>query len=335
MRSIPPITYADKRGGVDKRLEATDEGIIFKHGFAPNGSDKLGVREAFVYKHEGKYYMTYDGISEDRWSINEAVSTDLKNWIRLGTVLDRGASGAPDGACAAYGTLYNTGKSWNMYYLGCPYQTPGPEHVPSSPYVTMLAHGDSPTGPWTKDPIGVVLDLKPNTYYSHTASPGQIIKQGNEYLMFFTGGGPVAPTIGIARTTDLNGKWQIDPEPLLPPSEFLENASLYYQESDNTWFMFTNHIGINEYGYSYTDAIWVYWTKDLNNWSTERKAVVVDGTTSTWSKQVIGLPSVMQIGDRLAIFYDGREQGIDQQNLDRTHITRDIGLAWVELPIKP
>ena len=79
----------------------------------------------------------------------------------------------------------------------------------------------------------------------------------------------------------------------------------------------------------YTDAIWVYWSKDLNTWKAADKAVVLDGRNCGWSRKCIGLPSVLKVGNRLAIFYDA--PGGDS----KSHMNRDVGLAWLELPLIP
>ena len=117
----------------------------------------------------------------------------------------------------------------------------------------------------------------------------------------------------------------MDPQPLVPIEEQIENSSLYYEKSIQTWFLFTNHIGID--GGEFTDAVWVYWSKDLNHWDPENKAVVLDGRNCTWSKKCIGLPSVVQVGDRLAIFYDA------PGGTSTSHMRRNIGLAWLDLPL--
>ena len=48
---------------------------------------------------------------------------------------------------------------------------------------------------------------------------------------------------------------------------------------------------------------------------------------SPWSKRVIGLPSVVRFGSRLALFYDGVE------GEGTSHMKRDIGVAWLRLPL--
>jgi hypothetical protein len=57
--------------------------------------------------------------------------------------------------------------------------------------------------------------------------------------------------------------------------------------------------------------------------------VVLDPANCRWSKNIIGLPSVVKHGNRLAVFYDG--QATDEMS----HMRRDVGLAWLNLPLKP
>ncbi len=142
---------------------------------------------------------------------------------------------------------------------------------------------------------------------------------------------PILRTIGIARTRNLDGSWKIDARPIVPAAEQVENTSLYFQEETGTWFLFTNHVGVKN-GLEYTDAIWVYWTKDLERWDRRHKAVVLDGSNCRWSREIIGLPSVVKVENRLALFYDGYAgHGIPQGAA--SHMRRDVGLAWLDLPL--
>jgi hypothetical protein len=104
-------------------------------------------------------------------------------------------------------------------------------------------------------------------------------------------------------------------------------ACLATSKDLKTWFLFTNHIGLD--GGEYTDAVWVYWSKDLNKWDAKNKAVVLDGKNCTWSKKCLGMLSVVRVGKPLAVFYDA--PGGDSTS----HMERDIGLAWLELPLSP
>ena len=111
----------------------------------------------------------------------------------------------------------------------------------------------------------------------------------------------------------------------MPIEEQIENSSLYYEKSIATWFLFTNHIGIDQE--EYTDAVWEYWSKDLNTWDPKDKAVVLDGRNCSWSKKCIGLPSVIPVGRRLALLYDA------PGGSSTSHMERDVGLAWLETPL--
>lgn len=316
------------------RLEAKDQGVVMKHGDGPGKCDMLGARDVWVYEYEGTYYMNYDGAGPKGWLCCLATSTNLVDWVKKGPVLDFGKPGEEDSASASYGVTYFDGKIWHMFYLGTPNVSEAPDFVPSPPYLTMKAYSKSPSGPWIKQPE--IVPFRPSeinatnygTVAGINASPGMIVKNGDEYMMFFAGGGCAAGSgkcpygnASIARTRNLNGKWTIDPQPALPWRDTCENSSIYYEPANKTWFLFTDHIN-----HHYTDAIWVYWTKDLNKWDANHKAVVLDGKNCVWSKKAIGLPSVLKVGERLAIMYDAADS--------YGHMKRDVGLAWLELPLR-
>jgi predicted GH43/DUF377 family glycosyl hydrolase len=324
-------TYPDGRPAATMRMEAQDQGVVMRHGLGPRGCDELGARDIWIFRSGGQYCMHYDGAGPRGWLACLATSSDLVHWNTRGPVLDFGKPGESDSASASYGTTYFDGHQWHMFYLGTPHTSPAPDLIPAFPYQTMKAHRLTLDGRWVKQPEVVPFSCRPNTYYDVTASPGQIIRQHGEYLMFFSAASQDAQgthrTIGIARTQSLDGPWRIDSRPILPPAEQIENSSLYWEPTNRTWFLFTNHIGLE--GFEYTDAVWVYWSKNLNKWDPVNKAVVLDGKNCSWSQKCIGLPSVVRSGNRLAVFYDA--PGGDS----KSHMKRDVGLAWLQLPLNP
>jgi predicted GH43/DUF377 family glycosyl hydrolase len=327
----PAKVYRDGRPAAQYRLDAIDQGRVLRHGEGPGRCDILGAREAIVFEWQGVYYLHYDGAGPKGWLACLATSEDLKDWTRHGPVLDFGPPGKMDSASASSPWVHYDGRWWHMFYLGTPNTSSAPDLVPSFPYLTMKARGKSPSGPWEKQYNIVPFTTKPGTYYAATASPGHVLKSGSEYLMFFSGSvleHGIKRTLGIARTKDLDGAWTVDAQPLVPLEEQVENSSLYYEKADETWWLFTNHIGIDDRG-EYTDAVWVYWTRDLTKWDRARKAVVLDGRNCTWSKDCIGMPSVVRVGGRLAVFYDA------PGGTSVSHMKRDIGLAWLDLPLVP
>jgi len=334
---VVPVTnsgqpgYADGRPSAPYRLNAQDAGVVLRHGDGPNRCDYLGARDVWVWESSGTYFMHYDGAGTDAWLACLATSKNLTNWTKLGAVLPLGHRGDDDSASASYGTTFFDGQKWQMFYLGTRHVTPAPNFIPSTPYVTMKAVASSPSGPWKKQPAVVPFRCQPGTYFSDTASPGHIVRQGDEYLMFFSAakrvGGKLQRTLGIARTKNLDATWMPDAQPIVPSTEQIENSSLYFEPVSRMWCLFSNHIGIENTS-EFTDAVWVYWTKDLNHWIPANKAVVLDGSNCRWSRKCIGLPSVVKVGNRLAVFYDAPGGNSND------HMKRDVGLAWLDLPLK-
>ncbi|VXB25899.1 Glycoside hydrolase family GHnc [Burkholderia sp. 8Y] len=335
--AVSPTAYKDGRPNASYRLPIADYGVILPHGTAPDGSDKEGARDPFVFADNGTYYLHYDGSSgTGPWNVVEATSKDLLSWTVKGNIIPLGVPGELDVDCVCYGVTMFDGKQYQMYYTASTTQTPAPSIVPLAPYTTMKAHASTLAGPWVKD--GAPFSPQAGTYYADTASPGQIVKNGNEYLQFFAAAqrvdGKLLRTIGVARAPTMAGPWTVDPKPVLPQAEQLENASLYFQQSSGQWFMFVNHVGLSPDGTrEFSDAAWVYWTKDLNLWKASDKAVVIDGQSSKWAKAVIGLPTVIEKDGKLAVIYDGSATATNMPSID-DNLRRDLALSWINLPIK-
>ena len=178
--------YRDGRPVAKFRLDALDHGVVLHHGDGPERCDIYGARDVWVYQAAGIYFMHYDAAGPKGWLAALATSKDLIHWQKKGPVLELGQPGENDSASASYGTTFCDGKTWHMFYLGTPHVTPPPDLVPAFPYLTLKAKSTSPAGPWTKQKEVTPFQAKSGTYYSVTASPGQIVKQGDVYRMFFT-----------------------------------------------------------------------------------------------------------------------------------------------------
>lgn len=331
--------YTDHRPAATFHLTGvSDQGVVLRHGDGPAGVDRYGARDVWVFPDNGMFYMHYDAEGSDGWLCNLATSIDLRHWRKQGPVLALGPPGSIDAGSASYCTTYYESAVWHMFYLGTPNTTPAPDRVPQFPYQTLEAVSSSPSGPWRKTAMKPPFEAVPGTYYGVTASPGQIVRQGSDYLQFFSAAaldrnGKVYRTISIARASSLDEAWHVDRMPALPVTEQIENSAIYHQ-ADGTWFLFTNHVGISADGREYTDAIWMYWTRNPSKWLPADKALVLDGASSSWSKLIIGLPSTVLTADgKLALFYDGLQANVFPARA-RVHMNRDIGLALIQLPIK-
>ena len=119
------VKYPDHRPSARYRLEAKDQGVVFRHGTGPGRCDYLGARDVWVYESDGTYYMHYDGAGPKGWLCCLATSKDLLTWTPKGPVLDFGARGEEDSASASYGVTHFDGQVWHMFYLGTPHASPG------------------------------------------------------------------------------------------------------------------------------------------------------------------------------------------------------------------
>jgi predicted GH43/DUF377 family glycosyl hydrolase len=324
-------SYIDGRPSTTQRMPFTDQGIVMRYGDGPDSSDTYGAREAVINKEGDTYFLFYDGAGKDGWIASLAESKNLKDWTKKGNILTLGGQGRNDSKSASSPWVIKENNTWHMFYVGTPNTTPPPYRIPAFPYLTMKAKSGSLAGPWEKQYDVTPLPPKDHSYYTVTSSPGFVVKYKKEYLQFFSGatqeGKIIKRTLGIARTQDLDKSWVIDKKPLFPRDEQIENSSLFFDNKANVWYLFTNHIGINEKREEYTDAIWVYWTKDLNKWNAADKAIALDEKNCSWSKGAIGMPTVIRVGDKLALLYDASEGS------STSHMRRSIGLAWAELPL--
>jgi predicted GH43/DUF377 family glycosyl hydrolase len=324
--------YIDGRPYTTNRIACTDEGIVMRYGDGIDSCDTYGAREAVVNKEGDTYYLFYDGAGKDGWISCLAESKDLKNWTKKGTILALGDSTKNDYKSASSPWVVKDKGMWHMFYVGTPNTTPPPFRIPAMPYLTLKAKSKSLAGPWTKQYDVVPLPPKSHSYYAETSSPGFIVKHKGEFIQFFSGATVekegVQRTLGIARTRDLDKSWNIEPEPIFPLTEQVENSSVFFDKKTKTWFLFTNHVGINSKKEEYTDAIWVYWTKDINKWDADHKAVVIDGSNRIGGTGALGMPTVIQVGDKLAMLYDATEGS------STSHMHRSINLAWMDLPLQ-
>jgi len=342
-------TYYDGRPKPNLRCPVTNAGVVLKHGNGPNKCDIHGAREPVLTKVGDRFVLYYDGAGIDGWIACLATSDNLLHWKLHGTALDLGSGDTPDSGSASSPWMIEHNQQWHMFYLATQNVTSDQYKIPNVPYLTCKAEANSPTGPWKKRYDVVPFNTKPGTYYSASASPGAIIQQGDEFIQYFScsafepGSGVLKRSLGLAVTQDLNAPWILAEQPLLPLDEQIENSSIVYDPKSKHWLLFTNHIGIHEIDAAslntycgerllseetteeYTDAIWVYWSKDPKCWNPKNKAIVVDETSCDWCQRPIGMPTVTFADGRLALLFDAYPGNVTH------HMYRDIGLVWLDL----
>ena len=252
--------------------------------------------------------------------------------------MELGKAGENDSASASYGTTYCDGRTWHMFYLGTPHASPAPTsgaRLPLSDHEGRQPRG--PPGPWTKQkrsgPLPgdtghlLLRDRQPQPRSSgRTASTACSSARRRDH--------PIRRTLSIARTKNLDGPWTPAPEPdpaceasrWRTPRSTTRRRTRPGSCSPTTW---------GSTGFEYTDAVWVYWSKDLNNWDPDHKAVVLDRSNCSWSKYIVGPAlgaSATATGWPCSTMATRRPRwpaGV------KSHMHRDIGLAWLQHPLTP
>ena len=248
MMPPPRPSYVDGRPAARLRMPADDHGPVLRHG--PAAFDHLAARDVVVFQHDGHYFMHYDAAGPDGWVAALATSDDGLGWCKRGPILELGRDGDPDRGSASYGVPVFDGHRWHLFYLGTPHTSGPPERIPAFPYLTRKAIADTPTGRWVKQPDLDPLPPLAGSWYEHTVAPGQIRKSDHGWFQFFSAarkdGDSIKRTLGYATTTDLDARWRIAPQPILPVDEQVENSSLYHEPANGLWFLFTNHVAIHD-----------------------------------------------------------------------------------------
>lgn len=310
---------------------------VLRHGSVQgrNGYDDQGAREPFLFAHEGRFYLHYDGNGERHWTCCLAVSDDLLHWEKKGRKLEVGPQGSYDAAGACYGPTYLFDGKWYLYYVSVQNTSGAPFYVPSMPYRTGLAVSDHPEGPWTKVSDNLFPMGEPGSWNEGCVCAPYIVRQGDTYYAFYSACNFTEPfyrTIGLAEAKSPEGPWVHREAPLLPVEEQLENPVLYYEPACGLWFMFVNHVYKGDRG-EYTDAVWVYWSESLTAWNAQDKAVALDVGNIPWAPQYVGLPSGLVAGGKLWIAFDASGETGSRENLGG-HMHRDIGMSCFDLPLR-
>jgi predicted GH43/DUF377 family glycosyl hydrolase len=325
------------------RLEVEDHGIVFEHGRGPDACDILGARDATIFEENGTYYLGYDGAGPEGWLGCLATSKDLVHWDRHGPILTFALAGEGDRRYAGYPLIRKAGDGYRMYYVGAAATTGMPWQVPAIPYTSHAARARTPFGPWLPAPeLAAGLDLGPaGSFDDQTVVTGPTFEHQGKTWMIVTvaGGKPLRRTLALAWREQPGGPWRKSSQPILPPEEQVENAALYFEKASQSWFLFTNHVGIHD-GFEYADAIWVYWSSNPLDWDARNKAIVLDRHNVNWkhprgNTAIIGLPAVIEKEGKLLIFYDGLAGSARWlpagDGMENCH--RDIGMASLKLPL--
>jgi predicted GH43/DUF377 family glycosyl hydrolase len=163
---------------------------------AAGSIDEQQVGYVWVIKDGAEYKMFYSANDANNfWRVALAVSSDARHWTKVpgkqtgGSILDLGATGAFDVACAYQPSVVKENNSlYRMWYRGC--QAAGPFGGPSKGAIGYAESNDGRT--WVKitQPTadGAALSAGPaGSFDSGGLTTPSVFLNGNTWNMYYAG----------------------------------------------------------------------------------------------------------------------------------------------------
>lgn len=154
---------------------------------APGEWDDEGVVNPMVILQGSTYHMWYGGWDSTNTRTGYATSSDGINWTKFAgnPVLDLGPSGTWDDAAVQGPSVIFDGSTYHMWYAGG-------SIISGNPFSDdgRIGYATSSDGvSWTKSPNNPVLDLGPLGSWDDIAIFGEVIQEGPNHHMWYSGFG--------------------------------------------------------------------------------------------------------------------------------------------------
>ncbi len=267
--------------------------------------DEMIIAPGSIIFLDNTYHMWYWG--GDMETVNQrigyATSPDGITWTKYANnpVIEPGSEGTWDGTAVGDPTVLYVDSIFHMWYEGIPNL--------SLSEGLQIGHATSLDGIiWTKDTANPVLKLGPDGEWDDQwVSQPDVVYNGNEYHMWYTGYNGFMSQIRIGHATSLDGTtWTKDPaNPILnyedgkwdyPRVDFpkvIYDETLYHM-----WYSGGVYIAWKK-GYA-TSPDGSIWTKHLNN------PLLLNGTAGTWDENFVAFSPVLDsAGVKYKMWYIG------------------------------
>jgi basic membrane protein A len=268
-------------------LSWTKDGANPLLGPTPGGWDEYAAELApFVLKEDTTYKMWYEGQGEDgRRNLGYATSSDGIVWTKYGTdpVLQAGPESYDQGA-AAHGTVLHEESTYRLWYHAIGDQG------------AIIAYATSPDGlTWTKQ--GPALVPEPGGWDQAALWGPSVLELDDTYWMWYGGGGPMGPAIGVVTSTDgitwdrfLSTPVVTDVNPIGDPHVITDSGKL------KMWY--TDYAeGVVKYAESLDGVSWTKWEAPAS----AAAAVMADPVLTPGDLGDPGQPVVTQNASRLVL----------------------------------
>lgn len=287
--------------------------LVLTASYKEGAFDSLAVDCPFLFRHEGRFYMTFIGFDGIGYRTGLAVSDDLVHWEKQGLIIDRGPVGSPtefnvaltwivrDNALWGPGTL----KKVNGRYLGTYHCYPKPGYE-TGPAAIGLCWSDDILHWELLPPFLFASDPDAAAWESGGLYKSCLVEHEGAFYMFYnakTADEPWVEQIGLVTSSGLE-HWQRHPgNPLIPvgprgafDDRFCSDPCVV--NAGDAWAMFFYTLSSDGRA---RDS--VAFSTDLLSWHTSGEILIDVGPTGSIDSQYAHKPGVFAHNGVLYHYY--------------------------------
>lgn len=201
-------------------------GLVLEASYEKGAFDSLAVDCAFVFEHEGRFYMTFIGFDGAGYRTGMAESADLIHWEKEGLLLDRGPKGSSTEFNIALtwivrdNELFGNGglKKVDGQYLGTYHCYPRPGYE-TGPAAIGLCRSSGLKQWELEEPFLHASDPGAGEWERGGLYKSCLVEHDGVYYMFYNAknaGANWVEQTGFATTTDLKQWKRYEGNPVIP-----------------------------------------------------------------------------------------------------------------------
>jgi predicted GH43/DUF377 family glycosyl hydrolase len=301
-------------GALRERLRTPHKhpGLVLAPSYKCGEYDSHAIDCPFVFKHDGRFYMTHIGWDGIGYRTGLASSDDLIHWRKEGLLIDRGPKGST--------TEFNVALNWIVRdndlfgdghlkkiagrYLGVYHAYPGAGYE-AGPGAIGLCWSDDLRKWQLREPFLRCDDGGP--WERGGLYKSSLVEHDGRYCLFYNAKnvatGPWIEQIGAAVSSDLEHWTRLEGNPLVkvgPPGAFDDRfaSDPYVVRADGTWVMF--YYGLCGDGHA-RDG--VAFSRDLIHWQKANEVLVDVGPEGSIDSRYAHKPALFYHNRRLYHYY--------------------------------
>jgi len=286
--------------------------LVLKPSYRKKAFDSHAVDCPFVFRHDGKYYMTFVGWDGIGYRTGMAVSDDLASWKKIGMIIDRGPSGSFTEYNIAMTSiirdneLYGSGevRKINGKYIGTYHTYPG-EGYEVGPGMIGICYSDDLINWTVEDPV-----LFPEKRYAWEAGglyKSWFMEHDGVFYLFYNAKniteGDWKEQIGFAYSSDLRTWTKYPLNPVITTGDtrsfdgrFASDPCVFYH--DGYWLLF--YFGLSYDGHARDSMAY---SSDLFTWYKTNEILIDVGPQGSIDSKYAHKPSVIAKEGMLYHFY--------------------------------